>query len=406
MFSGESNIRIPICLISKYPPIEGGESSKAYWLAKALGRRGIEVHIVTNAWEVEDDYRITFDSADLAHYQPHNVFVHNTDPFVEPHYIPFSKPFTEKLASYAIEVIKRYNIEIIDSWYILPYVISAYLAKILTGKPQIMRHAGSDMTRLISSPYLNTLFTSIFCSVDKIITYRSKHEYFSALNIPDEKIFLLSNVSVDTGAFHPDVTPLDLSAYKTNIDHVPIITYIGKIGITKGMYELVEAASHITDMYVLLFVTKGIGLDDFKKHVVSLGLMDKCIFMDFVPPWKIPAIIKRSTCVVVAERDFPITQHSPILPREVMAVGKCLIISNEIYCKKLNPFWEAGKSVIVIDPHDIKQFQGALISMISNPELVNDIGRHGLYASQKLETFDKYVDDMITLYREILDKCK
>ena len=107
-----------ICFISKYPPIEGGVSSKAYWLAKALGERGHEVHIVTNSLEVEDEYREELDPND-PNFMPKNVYVHSTDPSptieANPSHIPFSKMYCEKLASLAIEVIEDYNIDLIDS---------------------------------------------------------------------------------------------------------------------------------------------------------------------------------------------------------------------------------------------------------------------------------------------------
>jgi len=46
-----------ICFITKYPPIEGGESSKAYWLIKGLGERGQNICCnVTNAWGMEDPF--------------------------------------------------------------------------------------------------------------------------------------------------------------------------------------------------------------------------------------------------------------------------------------------------------------------------------------------------------------
>jgi glycosyltransferase involved in cell wall biosynthesis len=65
-----------ICIIAKYPPIEGGESSKAYWLARALGQRGHEVHVVTNALEVEEEYREQLSDYDLKYkYQPQGVYV-------------------------------------------------------------------------------------------------------------------------------------------------------------------------------------------------------------------------------------------------------------------------------------------------------------------------------------------
>ena len=85
-----------ICFISKYPPIEGGISSSTYWLARGLGERGHEVHIVTNALEVEDEYRETLDIND-PNYSPKNVYIHSTDPSptieANPSNIPFSKMY-------------------------------------------------------------------------------------------------------------------------------------------------------------------------------------------------------------------------------------------------------------------------------------------------------------------------
>lgn len=394
-----------ICLISKYPPIEGGESSKAYWLAKGIGERGHEVHVVTNAMEVESDYREHLAADDLNNeFKPKNVFVHNTDPFINPAYIPYSKPYTEKLASLAIDIIKEYDLQLIDSWYILPYVISGFLAKTFTGRPQVIRHAGSDMSRLLSSPYLVTLFTSTFNKVDKVITYPSMKKLFLNLGVKEEKIFLNNKVSVDTKVFNPDVKPIDLSSYTDrDLDRTPIITYIGKIGVTKGIFELVEAASKIKDDYVLLFVAKGKELKKFKEHIDKLGIQDKTLFIDFVPPWRIPSIIKRSACVVIPERDFPVVQHTPILPREVMAVGKCTILSEELYSKRRSQDIEDGKNVIVVDPKNIQKFKEALEKVLRDPDYAEKIGQQARLVSEKIERFDEYVDDTINLYAEIIN---
>ena len=59
---------IKVCFFSKYPPIEGGISSRTYWLSRALGKRGMEIHIITNALEVEEEYRETFDFEKLEEY--------------------------------------------------------------------------------------------------------------------------------------------------------------------------------------------------------------------------------------------------------------------------------------------------------------------------------------------------
>jgi len=85
-----------ICLISKYPPIEGGISARVYWLAKALGERGHEVHIVTNAQEVEKEYKERIDTNEQE-YIPQNVYMHSTTSDTNPWHIPFSKTYTERI---------------------------------------------------------------------------------------------------------------------------------------------------------------------------------------------------------------------------------------------------------------------------------------------------------------------
>lgn len=391
-----------LCLVYKYPPIEGGEASKAYWLAKALGERGHEVHVVTNAMEVEGNYREHFDIDDLLHYQPPNVYVHSTDPFQEPMHIPYNRPYSEKLASYAIELIRRYDLQIIDSWYILPYGVSGFLAKTFTGKPQVLRHAGSDMSRLLLSPYLYTLFVEIFKRTEKIVTYSSMKSRFLELGVPEDRIFINSKVSVDTNSFNPDTTPdnIGLDGDQTGI---PVITYIGKIGIHKGVFELVEALGMIKSDFRLLLVTGGRGVRRLKDAVSAHGLEEKTVYRGFVPPWRIPGIIKTSTCVVLAENNFPIKQHTPILPREVLAVGTCLVLSTELYEKRRSNKLLDQRNLIVVDPRKINDFRSRLEMIIDDPSYAANIGHEGFLVSRETEDFDGYVSSMEELYRELLD---
>jgi len=201
-----------ICLISKYPPIEGGVSARVYWLAKALGERGHEVHIVTNALEVEDVYREQMDIND-PEYSPQNVYVHSITPEMNPWHIPFSHAYTERIASLAIEVIEKYDIQIIDSYYILPYAISGYLAKCFTSKPQILRHAGSDIGKLFTSNEYQPLFKEIFRRVDKIITIPHLKKMFLSLGVKESVLSFDDRVSVDINAFNPEVAPFPLSDF-------------------------------------------------------------------------------------------------------------------------------------------------------------------------------------------------
>lgn len=396
-----------ICIISKYPPIEGGVSARVYWLAKALGERGHEVHVVTNAQEVENEYKERIDNNEQE-YIPKNVYLHSTGSNTNPWHIPFSKAYAERIANLAIEVIKKYDIQLIDSYYTLPYGIAAFIANNITGRPQILRHAGSDISKLFASSSYNTLFKAVFQRVDKIITIPPLKKMFLSFGIPESKIAFDEKVSVDTKAFNPEVSPFHLPEYiKREIPKYPIITYIGKINYywkSKGLYELIEAVKEIRGDFLLLFVANGKGLREFQNMVREKNLEKRSIFIGFVPPWKIPSIIKLSTCVVVSEREFPIQYHRPILPREVMAVGKCLILSKELYGKRCYANLTDGENVLLVDPKNIKQFRTIIKDIIRHPDTASRIGQNAHKFSRQIENFDEYVDLAINLYTSLIER--
>jgi glycosyltransferase involved in cell wall biosynthesis len=404
-----------ICIISKYPPIEGGISSSTYWLAKGLGEKGHEVHIVTNALEVEDEYREKLEISD-PNYSPKNVFVHSTDPLptveANPSHIPFSKVYCEKLASLSIQIIEEYDIDIIDSWYLVPYCVSGFLAKSFTNIPQIVRHGGSDIQRLYPSPYLNNLLDKVIKSADAIITNDTNINFFQNIGIPSSRIIPLQKVPVDIRAFNPVVTPLDLSPYLTNQNYfpgIPIIGYIGKITHhfeTKGLCELLDVCSSIKEDFLLLFIANGKKLYQFKRLVKNANLDDKTIFLDFVPPWQIPHILKACTCVVALEKEnSPVYEyHISSIPSEALATGRCVLISDSLHKKEPYCNLKNGEEVLVVDPSNTKEIRKMLMMVIENPDIATNIGSNGYRAVMNYEHFNGYVNKNIKLYQSILNR--
>ena len=129
-----------ICILGKYPPIEGGVSMVNYWIARSLAMRGHEIHVVTNADEVEDSSRILMTQEDEHWYQSRfgngSVRVWNTERFGRKYrHIPQANPFVTKLASTATEVVDSCSVEVILSYYLEPYAVAAYLVSSWTGTP-------------------------------------------------------------------------------------------------------------------------------------------------------------------------------------------------------------------------------------------------------------------------------
>src|SRR4029078_6431690 len=105
--AGAATLRI--CVIGKYPPIQGGVSMRTYRTAHALAARGHEVHVVTNAKEVELPFRMHMRPHDWerceARYGKGSVSAHWIGPVDRSQFhIPMSSQFVSKLANIAATV--------------------------------------------------------------------------------------------------------------------------------------------------------------------------------------------------------------------------------------------------------------------------------------------------------------
>ena len=394
-----------ICMISKYPPIEGGVSSDNYWLAKALGERDHQVHVVTNAWEVEDDYREQINHDELSNLESKNVFVHSTiNDFGSP--ILKSNYYTEKIVNLAVDIIRSKNIDIIYSNYILPYGFSGFVSKQITKKPHIVRHAGSDIGRLYKSRFLQTIFIETLKDADRVVGGGNIFEIFKNNKMNTNKIFG-GNPLINTEHFNPKVKAVDLSSYVKDSE-LPIFSYFGKISGLKKTYEFVDAAAKIKNKkFILLFVVgTGQAVQKLKEYVDSKGIKNNCVFLPFQPPWKIPSIMKASTCVVSPESEetpfLPKGTHYPKIVREAMACGKCTIMGGGVAKKGIYANLVEDKNILVINPDDVNEFKNKLESIIDNSSLAEEIGKNAYKFSKENENFNWSISRIENLFSSVL----
>lgn len=406
-----SNKHIKVCFFTKYPPIEGGVSTQAYWASRALGKRGVEVHVVTNALEVEEEFRekINFDdSKNKKEYQPKNVFVHNLNLDSAAH-IPFSPAYLERLINLGLRVIKEYDCDLIDSCYIQPYGLAAVFTKILTGKPCILRHAGSDLFRLFPNKEFHTLYKTIFQIADIIVTGQRQKNLFETHGITQDQLWFNSFGRVDPEYFNPKVKPANLVKFGVprKLLKKPILTYMGKCGHWKSLFDLVKVASSIKEDFLLLFLTEGLKFEEFKAYLKRFpSLKNKHYFLGFLPPWEIPSIIRVSTCLFQLESDFPIKAHMPGQPLEAFAVATPVLISDEIFSKYkiISPLLEKDRNVLTVNPQNHKDFKNILLRIIKRPGQLGEIGKLGyqeIFVEKRL-FFNESIEKQISLYRQMV----
>lgn len=423
-----------ICFIGKYPPIQGGVSRDNFWMSYILADKGFDVHVVTNAQEVEYPYRVLEETWDENLPNPieslkRRVKIHYSSYKAE--YIPWANPFVTKLASIATNVIQEYKCNILFSFYLEPYALAAYLASHWTGVPYGIQHAGSDVGRLFLSEDLETAYTKVIQASDYILTSNRTLRSFAHLGVELEKLYPIVPFSLPTSYFNPFVPPLDINKFLRAITKVfpksnyagifhqfanklfdpslPTIGIYGKTSRTKGSFDLIQALNKLKSeglKFNFLALTQGTvsTVTEFAKMIKDSSLGDATWLLPFIPHWYIPNFIRSCTAVCSLERDFPIKQlHHPIIPKEVFACGTCLVLSHEIANKQsyrnrlIN-----GSNVFIVEPQNIEELASTLRIIIENPALSQEVGMKGYkqIASTFLD-FDAYANRLVSSFTEI-----
>jgi len=414
---------VKICMVGKITPIQGGVSRQNFWLAYALAKQGHEVHLVTNANEVEEEYRLiggrldSFENTPLADVKE-NLTIHFTRDRLNYSYIPFANPFLSKVTSKVVEVIKSHQCDMILAYYFEPYGVAAFFASQLTKVPFGLRHAGSDVGRLMRHPDLNFLYKEMILAADFIYCSKTTGRRFMELGVDHDKLSILSMVSYPSDIYHPNRQPLDIDHHLAVADQeletptskmlrgalpgthyregLPTIGIYGKVAEAKGSFDLISALGKLKARgfefnFLALSSGKPHMLKTLHDKVVGAGIQSCTTWLPFVPHWDVPSFIQRCDAVCFLERDFSIPIHRPGVAMEVMLCGGCLVVSTEIAEKQ--SFCDAlidGENALVVDPKDIDALAAKIEFVLEDTVRAKQIGAAGAaMLSELIPNFDE-----------------
>jgi glycosyltransferase involved in cell wall biosynthesis len=398
---------LKICILGKYPPIEGGVSCGTYWTVRALAQRGHRIFIVTNTLEAGFEYQAQIVHREKKLLEPENTTLINTHGF-NCRFIPAYPAFVSKLAGLAIDCIRKEKIDVLYSNYLLPYGVAAYLVKSATNVPWFLDHAGSDITNLFSEEQLSPVFQEVFKKADVVVNsagarMRLKPAGFIDKNKlaprPVDKMFarILDN------DFSPHVKPVDLAEYFLDFQKErPVFTYVGKVSELRKTFAFIKALALLSGkQFYLLFITEmGKSRELLKNVLAKYGLTDRTCILPFQPPWKIPAFFNASTCVVCPEDEeepyFPKGTHGSRIPLEAMMCGRCVVVGKGMSEKLFYASCQDGKHLLAVNPHNVREFSRKLKLILDEPAYAQEIGRQArLYIIKHRAFFEKAVDSFI-----------
>lgn len=412
-----------VTIVGKYPPIQGGTSASVYWAAHALAEDKYKVQIVTNAEEVEPEFRVFADAKPLGTTKTSaldgRLIVNNVSPLKRGSYIPWSNPFASKLLGLTLEVAASDESDLIIGWYFEPYGLVATLAGSILHKPVVLRHAGSDVGRLSLHPNLKSAYGWMLKNTQHILTSSGMENILCELGAPKDRLRCIDAAKLPQ-QFGASLKKLNVSDYASNFskwaspialpDEIiksvqaintkefdyskPTICCYGKIGETKGSYAILQALDEVAKRKIdFNFVSVACGhattLEKYYNLFLKTERLTNCSWiLPPMPPWEIPALLALANITLFLENRFQIAFHAPKIPREILASGSCLVCSQEIIEK--HPYRDSfvdGKNVVVVkDPNLINELAFKIQTLLDNPIETAMIAKHGKYLSNFIES--------------------
>jgi glycosyltransferase involved in cell wall biosynthesis len=415
-----------ICIIGKYPPIQGGVSMRTYWTAYRLAEGGHEVHVVTNAKEAIPPFRMHMRPEDWtrceAQFRDGSLTVHWSDPVDRSQsYIPMSSPFVSKLASIAAKLHAERPFDVIYSHYMEPYGVAGHLASEMTGVPHVVRMAGSDAGRLWHHPQLDTLYDHVLRSAACVIAGGAVRERAIERGVSPSQIAFGGGYALPETLFTPDGPAMNVKSLIGEFGSADPVgdtlwgdftgerNYFGvygKLGETKGSFALLAAMGRLKQAGVDVgLIALAHGKPDverrFRQMAAELDLTDRILQIPFLPHWRVPEFLRGCLAVCCLEQGFPIRIHSPMVARETLLCGCCLVASKEVLGKL--PEYDqlpSGYGCVAVDNvHDVGELARRLADIAKDPAPASIVGARGHDFARRLETqteFPRRLDRILT----------
>lgn len=363
---------LSVCMISKFPPVQGGISAAVYWLARGLAEAGINVHIVTNSNCVEKDYRIATENILL----PEGIRIHQVERDT-PWHIPYSELYLDKLVDKALAVFHEYPINLIDTWYLVPYGVAGYLVHAINGAPYIVRHGGSDLAKFWRAGRFQNLFSLMFAQAAAVV---SDNKEFAGTGL--ERLDLPRYVP-DERYFHP----------APRLNRPITCAYVGKINYHwqhKGLDRVVKLLASLLDGVEVIFLAQGRGKKDFIESCHPSGIR----FMDFIPPWEMPAFLQGIDYLIYFTGANPLPDF-PNIVLEALATGVKILTDNPAFLENvctniLDPganILDVSPFLIAPDPSGLRRFLEE--SLVSSPVKMHI--RYSEYINANVEVYHKCI---------------
>lgn len=368
-------------------PTYGGSGVLATELGMALARKEHEVHFVTSHQPV----RLDFLNA--------NLFFHEV--FVEEYPLFHFQPYELALSSKLVEVVEKYELDILHVHYAIPHAYAAYMSKQMLGQkgihiPIVTTLHGTDITLVGSHPFYKAAVEFSINNSD-VVTAVSESLRTDTLNLFTiyNKIKVIYNF-ID---FEHQKTWEDEDCLRQSLarDDEKVIAHVSNFRPVKRVNDVIAIFDKIQKKVKskLLMVGDGPEREKAEIYAKELGIKDKILFLGKSD--EVRKILCLSDLFLLPSE----TESFGLAALEAMAARNPVISSNTGGLPEVNI---QGKTGFLCDVGDTETMAKKAIYLLESEERLNEYKDNAYQYSQKF-SIDKILPQYEQVYREVKEDC-
>ncbi|MEM2661460.1 MAG: glycosyltransferase family 4 protein [Nitrososphaeria archaeon] len=322
--------------------------------------------------------------------QPESILAKKAkDAGIEVFTYPIRKSYDVKAIYYTVKLIKKLNIDIINTHSGKDTYIAGVAGKISNKKLLIVRtrHLALPITSTFSYIYL----TDIIVTVSEYV-----RSYLINRGINPEKVYVVPT-GIDIDKFNPDLVKSNLKKELGLSERNPLVGTVAVLRKKKGHHILLEAIpevlKHIPET-VFVFVGNGPQRKNIEEKIKQYGLSKSVIMLGHRDD--IPQILKSIDLFVLPTLQEALGTSF----LEAMAMGKPVVGSDVDGVREII---DNGVNGYLVAPNNPYLLASKIIELLKKPNLAYQMGQLGRKKVKDKYTLTHMCKSMLNLYLQKLN---
>ena len=309
-----------------------------------------------------------------------------------------------------IEVVHVHDLQIARSVaWILKSLPIANVLDLHENRPEIMKyytHVNSFSGKMLIHPKIWARYEARYIRYFQriiVVTQEAKDLYVKTLNVPAEKIAVVSN-SVDKDySAEENIDNRIVSRYSANFT----LIYVGETGKRRGLETAIEALDILRSEIPhikLIVVGKSVYDDTLKLFAEKKGVTDLVDFLGWQQPSTFPSYIAAADIgISPLHRNI---HHDTTYANKIaqyLAHGKPVVASD---CTAQKVLLESNNCGLSHKAEDAQDFARAVLKLYKNREFYQSLSQNALKAIQEKLNWGETSKPLVTLYKEIGEERK